>query len=105
MRPIRWPRRARTGRASQAQPETVAPLRAPGEGAVAPPEAAGLSRQENRGGSRSHKSNHSRQSLRAPAAADDGEDENMNTERSQALFARAQALLPGGVNSPVRAFK
>jgi len=29
----------------------------------------------------------------------------MNTERSRALFARAQALLPGGVNSPVRAFK
>ncbi|GAA3915163.1 glutamate-1-semialdehyde 2,1-aminomutase [Luteimonas lutimaris] len=29
----------------------------------------------------------------------------MNTERSQALFERAQALLPGGVNSPVRAFK
>ena len=25
--------------------------------------------------------------------------------RSQALFARAQALMPGGVNSPVRAFK
>src|SRR3546814_4789252 len=30
---------------------------------------------------------------------------NMNTDRSQALFARAQSLLPGGVNSPVRAFK
>src|SRR3546814_16918456 len=29
----------------------------------------------------------------------------MNNERSQALFARAQSLLPGGVNSPVRAFK
>ncbi len=29
----------------------------------------------------------------------------MNTEQSQALFARAQNLLPGGVNSPVRAFK
>src|SRR3546814_8480187 len=29
----------------------------------------------------------------------------MNTDRSQALFARAQSLLPGGVNSPVRAFK
>ena len=29
----------------------------------------------------------------------------MNTERSHALFARALALMPGGVNSPVRAFR
>ncbi len=29
----------------------------------------------------------------------------MDTTRSQALFARAQTLMPGGVNSPVRAFK
>ena len=29
----------------------------------------------------------------------------MKTERSHALFARAEQLLPGGVNSPVRAFK
>ncbi len=29
----------------------------------------------------------------------------MNTDRSQALFARARQLMPGGVNSPVRAFK
>jgi len=29
----------------------------------------------------------------------------MNHDRSHALFERAQALLPGGVNSPVRAFK
>ena len=29
----------------------------------------------------------------------------MNTERSHQLFSRAQALMPGGVNSPVRAFK
>ena len=29
----------------------------------------------------------------------------MDTRRSQALFARAQSLMPGGVNSPVRAFK
>ncbi len=29
----------------------------------------------------------------------------MHTEGSHALFTRAQALLPGGVNSPVRAFK
>lgn len=29
----------------------------------------------------------------------------MNHENSHALFARAQELLPGGVNSPVRAFK
>ncbi len=29
----------------------------------------------------------------------------MDTHRSQALFSRAQALMPGGVNSPVRAFK
>ncbi len=29
----------------------------------------------------------------------------MKTERSHALFTRASALLPGGVNSPVRAFK
>ena len=29
----------------------------------------------------------------------------MNHYQSHALFARAQQLLPGGVNSPVRAFK
>lgn len=29
----------------------------------------------------------------------------MNTSRSEALFARAQAVSPGGVNSPVRAFR
>ncbi|WP_159088690.1 aminotransferase class III-fold pyridoxal phosphate-dependent enzyme, partial [Xanthomonas fragariae] len=29
----------------------------------------------------------------------------MNHSRSHALFAQAQTLLPGGVNSPVRAFK
>ena len=29
----------------------------------------------------------------------------MNTQRSEALFARARELIPGGVNSPVRAFK
>ncbi len=29
----------------------------------------------------------------------------MNTDRSHALFARALELMPGGVNSPVRAFK
>lgn len=29
----------------------------------------------------------------------------MRTDRSQALFAKAQEYLPGGVNSPVRAFK
>ena len=29
----------------------------------------------------------------------------MDTRRSQALFARARTLLPGGVNSPVRAFR
>ncbi|MEO7145429.1 MAG: glutamate-1-semialdehyde 2,1-aminomutase, partial [Bryobacteraceae bacterium] len=29
----------------------------------------------------------------------------MNQEKSAALFARAQALIPGGVNSPVRAFR
>jgi len=29
----------------------------------------------------------------------------MNHERSQALFSRARSLMPGGVNSPVRAFK
>ena len=29
----------------------------------------------------------------------------MNHERSQALFSRARTLMPGGVNSPVRAFK
>ena len=29
----------------------------------------------------------------------------MDTSRSQALFARAQSRMPGGVNSPVRAFK
>src|SRR5688572_27836948 len=29
----------------------------------------------------------------------------MNTSTSHDLFTRAQALMPGGVNSPVRAFK
>ena len=29
----------------------------------------------------------------------------MNTSESQALFAQAQTLIPGGVNSPVRAFR
>ncbi|MGK9475442.1 glutamate-1-semialdehyde 2,1-aminomutase [Melioribacter sp. OK-6-Me] len=29
----------------------------------------------------------------------------MNTEKSEKLFERAQKLIPGGVNSPVRAFK
>src|ERR1700739_2849670 len=29
----------------------------------------------------------------------------MNTEKSKELFARAQNSIPGGVNSPVRAFK
>lgn len=29
----------------------------------------------------------------------------MKTDRSHALFTRAQSLMPGGVNSPVRAFK
>src|SRR5947207_1317827 len=29
----------------------------------------------------------------------------MNRSKSEALFARAQALIPGGVNSPVRAFR
>ncbi|MBB1473665.1 glutamate-1-semialdehyde 2,1-aminomutase [Luteimonas sp. MC1782] len=29
----------------------------------------------------------------------------MKTDRSQALFTRARALMPGGVNSPVRAFR
>src|SRR5512140_1231268 len=29
----------------------------------------------------------------------------LNTARSQALFAEAQTLLPGGVDSPVRAFR
>src|ERR671934_1647142 len=29
----------------------------------------------------------------------------METSRSEALFAEAQGLIPGGVNSPVRAFR
>src|ERR1035437_10348410 len=29
----------------------------------------------------------------------------MNHTRSESLFARAQQLIPGGVNSPVRAFR
>src|SRR4051812_14849713 len=29
----------------------------------------------------------------------------MNTAKSDALFAHAQRLIPGGVNSPVRAFR
>ena len=29
----------------------------------------------------------------------------MNNTRSHDLFSRAQSLMPGGVNSPVRAFK
>ena len=28
----------------------------------------------------------------------------MKTDRSRELFARAQQVIPGGVNSPVRAF-
>ena len=31
--------------------------------------------------------------------------DRMNTARSEALFAQAQQLIPGGVNSPVRAFR
>src|SRR5580693_9635498 len=30
---------------------------------------------------------------------------SMKTSRSETLFARAQARIPGGVNSPVRAFR
>src|SRR5258708_5850244 len=30
---------------------------------------------------------------------------NLRLERSHALFAEAQQLMPGGVNSPVRAFR
>ena len=30
---------------------------------------------------------------------------HLNLSRSHALFAEAQRLLPGGVNSPVRAFR
>ena len=29
----------------------------------------------------------------------------MNTSKSHSLFAEAQKLIPGGVNSPVRAFR
>src|SRR5215472_11843328 len=29
----------------------------------------------------------------------------MKTSRSEALFAQAQSVIPGGVNSPVRAFR
>ena len=29
----------------------------------------------------------------------------LNTTRSQAIFGEAQSLMPGGVSSPVRAFK
>ena len=29
----------------------------------------------------------------------------MQTKQSEALFEQAQKLMPGGVNSPVRAFK
>ncbi len=29
----------------------------------------------------------------------------MQTDRSAALFARAREVIPGGVNSPVRAFR
>ena len=31
--------------------------------------------------------------------------ESLNLHRSQALFEEAQQLMPGGVNSPVRAFR
>jgi glutamate-1-semialdehyde 2,1-aminomutase len=34
-----------------------------------------------------------------------GNDNAMKTTRSSRLFTRAQAILPGGVDSPVRAFK
>src|SRR4249919_1141080 len=42
--------------------------------------------------------------LQSPAAVRFHED-LMDTRRSQDLFRRAQSLMPGGVNSPVRAFK
>ncbi|MEO5357605.1 MAG: glutamate-1-semialdehyde 2,1-aminomutase [Nitrospirae bacterium YQR-1] len=32
-------------------------------------------------------------------------DKELSTEKSKALFEKAQSLIPGGVNSPVRAFK
>jgi glutamate-1-semialdehyde 2,1-aminomutase len=38
-----------------------------------------------------------------PALAD-GQEQAVNTSESARLFARAQELIPGGVNSPVRAF-
>src|ERR1035438_10413469 len=34
-----------------------------------------------------------------------GDDTQMNHSKSESLFRRAQELIPGGVNSPVRAFR
>ena len=42
-----------------------------------------------------------REPIRWPQTPSDGRA----GERSRALFAAAQAVIPGGVNSPVRAFK
>ena len=35
----------------------------------------------------------------------DSQRSSMHTPQSDMLFQRAQALIPGGVNSPVRAFR
>ena len=44
-------------------------------------------------------------SRRSPSHDASRINDTMNHEKSHALFTRAQELLPGGVNSPVRAFK
>jgi glutamate-1-semialdehyde 2,1-aminomutase len=43
--------------------------------------------------------------IAADAAPTKNQEMSMKTERSHELFTRAQDLMPGGVNSPVRAFK
>src|SRR5690606_23004026 len=60
----------------------------------------------DRRGLRRSRSRRRRPRLHAPVRNDfPREHPSMNTERSHALFTRAQALMPGGVNSPVRAFR
>src|SRR5215469_9054386 len=47
----------------------------------------------------------SRPSAPSSPSSRNAQESPMNHDQSHALFSRAQQLLPGGVNSPVRAFK
>ena len=43
--------------------------------------------------------------LHQPFGVRFSDNSTLNTSHSQAIFGAAQALMPGGVSSPVRAFK